>query len=200
MELAEEGKLQYSPIDRDIQSPAKVAEILLGVDDEDDDSRVIDRLVLALETSALALERKFEKDLNVTCAPTEQLNMLSEYLSKLSEEVQTLHKELSETTLRLKSNFRLQLQVSMEKLDKLDELLKSLTGRLDDSRQRMQSSKVVMTEEMADKIAVLEYVAKRFNEHDQLVRQRRVTQLISFLCCIIGGLCIYVLARYFGIF
>lgn len=199
MELAQEGKLEYAPMDQDIKSPAKVVEMLLGVDNEEDDTMVLDRLALTLESSALALERRFEKDVEMTNAPTEQLDMLEDYLNKLSKEVETLHHDLSETTLRLKSNFKLQLQVSVEKLDKLDELLKSLTVRLEESRQRMIHSKEKMTEEMAEKIAVLEYAARRFNEYDQLLRQRRVAQLTCFLCFLVATLSVFWLAKRFGL-
>lgn len=199
MELAQEGKLEYAPMDRDVKSPAKVVEMLLGVDNEEDDTRVLDQLALTLESSALALERRFEKDVEMTYAPTEQLDMLEEYLNKLSKEVDTLHQELSETTLRLKSNFKLQLQVSVEKLEKLDELLKSLTVRLEESRQRMKRSKEKITEEMAEKIAVLEYAARRFNEYDQLLRQRRVAQLTCFLCFLVAALSVFWFAKRFGL-
>ena len=197
MELAREGKVEYYPIDSDIQDPTKVTEMLLGVDEDEGNVEILDRLVLALESSALALERRFDKNSDITRTPKEQLDMLTDYLRKLSREVEDLHQEISETTLRLKSHFRLQLQTSVQKLDKLDEMLKELTVRLDDSRKRMQNSKEVMTEDMAEKIAVLEFVAKRFNEYDQTVRQRRITQLTFFLCFVIVGVILYGLFQKF---
>uniref|UniRef100_A0A0L0P531 Uncharacterized protein n=1 Tax=Candidozyma auris TaxID=498019 RepID=A0A0L0P531_CANAR len=197
VDLARNGKLEYQPIDKEIQLPSKVTEMLLGVDDEEDNNKVLDRVVLTLHSSAQALERRLNTDTTNMDTPKTQLNLLDDYLNGLSEEVNRLHHELSESTHGLKSQFRLQLQVSVEKLEKLDELLKTLSGRLDDCRKRMLSSKEVMTETMADRIAMLEFVAKRFNEHDELVRQRRVAQMTVFLCIVILGVIALTLMKKF---
>lgn len=197
VDLARNGKLEYQPIDKEILLPSKVTEMLLGVDDEENNDKVLDRVVLTLHSSAQALERRLNTDTTNMDTPKTQLDLLDDYLNGLSEEVNRLHHELSESTHGLKSQFRLQLQVSVEKLEKLDELLKTLSGRLDNCRKRMLSSKEVMTETMADKIAMLEFVAKRFNEHDELVRQRRVAQMTVFLCIVILGVIALTLMKKF---
>lgn len=189
------GNLPYVAPEAAIVCPENVAEAMINIDtakDVDD----LGRVVSILRSAAGALERKlagFAFDGTFTLKG--QLDKLSEYLRELQHTVDGLTSKVRGTTLDIKARYLKELEESGTKLENLKQLLDTLSTRLNNTRNSMADSKQVLTDTMAQKIKVLEYISARFDEYDQVNRLRRVRQLIVGLSVVVVAFCLFIAFR-----
>lgn len=185
-EAVRNGRLEYTRFDLEITCPANLADAMLNVDSEWSEENELEGVILVLESTAVALERNLARK---EFRNPQQLSLLADYLANLLLSVHQLHSELSEFTLKLKSQYSSDLQVSVNKLERLEQSLEMLTTRLNESKAVMASTKHIMTEEMVGKIGILQYISGKFVEYDQVNRQNRVRQVtwgLSVLVLLVG--------------
>lgn len=177
-EAAREGHLDYMPIDGDITWSDGAVEQMLEVDREEGQLQTLNNMMVAVQAAADSLERDVTGG-DSQATPRQQVAELAGYLAEVAQEVEAIRDELKEATGRLRSEYKNDMQVSVNKLDKVGETLDTLGERLQACKTRMQSNKELMGKEMAERIEILEYILRRFSQYDHKNRQRRVTQMIS---------------------
>lgn len=187
-----EGNLRYVPPDVEIVSAEKLAEKMVNIDTE----RNVDDLngVITVVTNAAdALDRRLAHLSTEVCSTLRsQLDQLGTYLASLQVTVDELAQKVQSTTVTVRGRYLGELQSSAQKLDNLQQLLDTLTQRLNAARDNMTSSKQVLSDKMGAKIELLEYILARFDEYDQVNRQRRVRQLIIALSVVVVAFCLYI--------
>lgn len=194
-DIVKNGRMEYAPLDREISCPPSLADAMLNIDLKR--YADVDNVILVLDSTASALQRcSFEK----VELPQKELTKLSKHLGGLSGAVQTLQSELLDTVVKLRLQYRGDVQLSVSKLEKLEQTLDTLTYRLNESKKIMAANKDIMATDMADKIEVLDYVLKKFDEYDQLNRHNRVRQITAGFSVAVLLVCVYIAVSHFGTF
>ncbi|OBA20685.1 hypothetical protein METBIDRAFT_12644 [Metschnikowia bicuspidata var. bicuspidata NRRL YB-4993] len=111
----------------------------------------------------------------------QQLWELQQHLQGMQARVDEISAQLGKTVADAKTVYHEQTRRSMAKVAKLRGLLAGLAARVDAAKTKMASSRQLLDTHVADKIAVLELVSRRFEAYDLRVRQRRVRYLMVAL-------------------
>lgn len=113
------------------------------------------------------------------------LNRLGVYLTKLSDSTRELKDQLEENTKSMRTRFRQEIHGNVSRLNELLGELNHLEKRFNTVKSRVNNNKVTMSEDMLEKIEVLEYIDSKFIEHSKITRNTRFKQLNITLVVVI---------------
>jgi hypothetical protein len=126
------------------------------------------------------------------------LNRLGVYLTKLSESTSDLKDQLEENTKSMRTKFRQEIHGNVSRLNELLGELNHLEKRFNTVKSRINNNKVTMSEDMLEKIEVLEFIESKFLEHSKITRNTRFKQLNITLVIVILLVGLYYGFAYLG--
>lgn len=122
------------------------------------------------------------------------LNLLSKYLCTMHESTKTLQDELLRNRDAIRVKYRSEISDNVTRLNELLGDLNLLELRLNRVKTRINDDKSIMSLEMIEKLELLEFINKKFQEHAKKVKDTRFKQLNIILAILV-----IVLSLYFGL-
>ncbi|ODV80825.1 uncharacterized protein CANTADRAFT_20388 [Suhomyces tanzawaensis NRRL Y-17324] len=121
------------------------------------------------------------------------LHQLKQYLTSLRTDTLELTQKLTHNREILRTGYRTDINDSVGRLHELLGELTLLENRLNGIKDKINVDKTVMSQEMLEKLEILELIDNRFTEHSRVTRNRRFKQLnISLTVAVV------IVSLYFG--
>ncbi|KAM9899782.1 hypothetical protein OXX59_004580 [Metschnikowia pulcherrima] len=170
------GDLALLPFDSGTLSPNDCADLLLNISTEKTELELAEITRVVSEVASQLMRRPLFTD--PIPSGKHQLEAIESHLRSLQNSVTNLETELAAGIAGAKAQYHEQTRRSVAKVSQLRELLLLLASRVETAKTHMAESRELLETEIGAKIAVLERVAARFEQHDRHVRRRRVRQAV----------------------
>lgn len=131
---------------------------------------VMESLSANIDKNQLFTEDSQIKSLN-------DLNRLGAYLGKLSASTSELKDQLVENTQTMRTKFRHEIHENVSRLNELLGELNLLEKRFNVVKGRISNNKQTMSQDMLEKVEILEFIESKFLEHSKVTRNTRFKQL-----------------------
>ncbi|RLV93144.1 hypothetical protein JA1_002676 [Spathaspora sp. JA1] len=124
----------------------------------------------------------------------DELESLEQYLADLKLQTQDLTTQLSNNRELIRSKYREEINNNINKLNQVSEQLKVLEERSNSFKERITEENMAMSQDMIEKLELLENINIRMREYSRVKKSRRVKQLQVFISVAV----VVFLAFYYG--
>lgn len=195
--------IEYNPIDSHIQHDPELTNYLLNIDTivkdlyhkESDDPQLTPMLPLIRTISSINQTLNDfsdgSKSNNNNGTTLDEINKLTQYLKHLNTSIDQLHELLILNVNKVKLKYQPEISKIVIKLNDLLLTLDNLESRLETIRSQTNSSKLTISQDLLDKVELLEHIDNKFREYSDLNRKKRFKQLNITLSILVVVLSVY---------